>query len=315
MADATQDRMLAAILGYAIGDAFGMPVFGWSPQTIQDWYGSITGYLPRTFPDGTSVSPGEITDDTEIALCIIESVTGAQGDIDLENIAMRMAWLTRGDSNRWLSPATRSALDGVSESFGYQMPWVDDELIGPDILARALPVGLMHSMGRFDRDALRADTEKVTRITNGSPFAMSLVGTAAELLAHSTRGEQDFAGVVAEVKAGLPAGLVADALAGANGDYPLPLTVLLDAIALATTASTIEELLSEAVSQGGAADSRAALAAALFASSRGTDVIPQRLIDGLESRIYVSLAVPWFYRTVARNHGRAIDLKLQRDFD
>ena len=39
-------------------------------------------------------------------------------------------------------------------------------------------------------------------------------------------------------------------------------------------------------------------------------LFPQRFIDDLESRIYVSLAVPWFYRTVARLQGRAIELRV-----
>ena len=104
--DANQDRFLGSILGMAIGDAFGMPVAGWSATTISDWYGVVTDYLPRTFPDGEEVSPGEISDETEIALCIIESVTAAHGEIDVENIGVRMAYLARSTSRRWLSDTT-----------------------------------------------------------------------------------------------------------------------------------------------------------------------------------------------------------------
>ena len=65
-----------------------------------------TDYLPRKFPDGTEVGPGEITDETEIALCIIESFTAAQGELDPENIGIRMTYLARGDSRRWMSEQT-----------------------------------------------------------------------------------------------------------------------------------------------------------------------------------------------------------------
>src|SRR5687768_5909056 len=99
--NATQDRFVGAVLGLAIGDAFGMPLFGRSRTTIADWYGPVLGYLPRAFPDGTEVGPGEITDETEIALCIIESFTAAQGELDPENIGIRMAYLARSDSRRW----------------------------------------------------------------------------------------------------------------------------------------------------------------------------------------------------------------------
>ena len=48
---------------------------------------------------------------------------------------------------------------------------------------------------------------------------------------------------------------------------------------------------------------------ALAGAHLGADGIPQRLIDASEGRIYVSLAVPWFYRTAMRRAGLFIDLK------
>ncbi|HRA48468.1 MAG TPA: ADP-ribosylglycohydrolase family protein [Thermomicrobiales bacterium] len=313
MADATQDRMLGAILGFAIGDAFGMPVFGLSAQTINDVYGRVTSYLPRKFADGAEVLAGEITDDTEIALCIVESITAAQGEIDSENIAIRMAWLARGDSSRWLHPTTQMAIGGLSEEHGYSMPLIDDELVGADVLARALPIGLLHSMGKYDRQRLIEDAEHVTRITHGSPVSLSVVATAAQIVALTVRGGTAIEDVIQSVLDELPDGDVKRALKGEPDGCSEPARVLTEAIALATSAESFGQILSDAVAMGGAADSRAALAAALFAGHEGSQVIPQKLIDELESRIYVSLAVPWFYRTVAKRNGRAIDLRVQRD--
>ena len=85
-----------------------MPVAGWSATTIMDWYGRVTEFQPRTFADGEEVTPGEISDETEIALCIIESVTAAQGEIDVENIGIRMAYLANSPSKRWLSDQTQA---------------------------------------------------------------------------------------------------------------------------------------------------------------------------------------------------------------
>jgi ADP-ribosylglycohydrolase len=303
---------LGAILGFAIGDAFGMPVAGWSAQTITDWYGPIRTYQGRTFSDGTEVQAGEITDDTELALCIIESVTASHGDIDIENIAMRMAWLTRGDSRRWLHETTVAALEGPSEASDYRLPLRDDEVVGSDILARGMPIGLLHSMGPLKSDLLRSDVEAVTRITHGSPLAITLVETVSRLVAGSARGDQSIAEVVRDVSEVQDDGEVKRALGGDYTSAGEAAVVLAEAVGLARDAENLGDLLSAAVAIGGATDSRAALAASLFAGNRGSQAIPQPFIDGLESRIYVSLAVPWFYRTVARRNGRAIELRMEQ---
>jgi ADP-ribosylglycohydrolase len=311
--DATQDRMLGAILGFAIGDAFGMPVFDWSATTIADWYGRVTGYRSRKFPDGSEVAAGEITDDTEIALCVIESVTAAQGQIDVENIGMRMAWLARGDSRRWLHPTTLAALEGPSEAHDYRMPLVDDEAIGADLISRGLAVGLLHSMGELDGQLLAEESETVARITHGSPLAQSIVEIAARFMARVPRAMEPIAETATAIIRLAADGAVKSALQGARSDIPDAATVLAEAVELASSATDFESLLSDAVALGGATDSRAAFVAALYAGHNGTSVIPQPLIDELESRIYISLAVPWFYRTVARRNGRSIDLRLTQD--
>ena len=73
----TQERTLGAILGLGIGDALGMPVTGRTPQEIAREFGKIDDYHGRTFADGAELSPGEFTDETEIALCIMETYTSA----------------------------------------------------------------------------------------------------------------------------------------------------------------------------------------------------------------------------------------------
>jgi ADP-ribosylglycohydrolase len=310
--NATQDRFLGAILGMAIGDAFGMPVAGWSATTIADWYDTVTDYLPRKFPDGDEVGPGEITDDTEIALCIIESVTAGQGEIDVENIGIRMSYLTRSDSRRWMSDETATALQDRSEQHQFQLPLVDDECVNPDVLARGIPIGLMHSMGAPDEAAIRSDVSAVTRITHGSPLAMSAVEAVARAVSMAARHELALDQLRAEVANQLPDGAVREALEPHDADLSEShevVATLMSALTVVETATAFEDVLERAVAPGGATDTRAALAAAIYGAHHGSGVIPQRLIDGLESRIFVSLAAPWFYRTIARLRGRAIDFR------
>jgi ADP-ribosylglycohydrolase len=312
--DANQDRILGAMLGMAIGDAFGMPVAGLSPTTIVDFYGDVTGYLPRKFPDGEEIGAGEITDETEIALCIIESVTAGQGEIDVENIGIRMAYLARSASRRWLSVETADALDGRSEQHEFQLPIVDDEQVGADILARGIAIGLLHSMGQLDEERFRSDIAAVTRITHGSPLALSAVEAVARSVALATRKTVPVSEIRDAVARSLPGGeiqeaLLADSEKVVGGEAA---RTLRSAFAVLERAETFEAAIADAVALGGTADARAALVGAMFAGYAGSAVIPQLLIDGLEARIYVSLAAPWFYRTIARRSGRSIDLRPQK---
>lgn len=317
--DATQDRFLGAILGMAIGDAFGMPVAGLSAQTINDLYGDVRHYLPRTFADGESVNPGEITDETEFALCVIESITAGQGAIDVENIGIRMSYLARADSRRWMTPEVASSLDGPSEASSFQLPLRDDAPVGADILARGIPIGLLHAMGPLDAAALGKDAEAVTRITHGSPMAISLVEAAALAMSLASRKSCPLSNLASEVRNHVTSETICDALTSdplsesTNASRVPAADVLAQAIAVAGESGTFEDVLHTSAHLGGPADSRTAVAGALFAGHHGSSVIPQRFIDNLEARIYVSLAVPWYYRTVARRSGRVLDLKRTMD--
>lgn len=311
--DATQDRFLGAILGMSIGDAFGMPVQGLSPTTIADIHGPVVDYLPRTFANGDRVGAGEITDDTELALCIIESVTVGEGAVDVENIGIRMNFLARSDSRRWMSAEVLDALGGASEEAEFRLPLRDDAPTGPDVLSRGIPIGLMHSLGPLDEAKLRAEIDALTRITHGSPLALSLVEASARAVAHAARQSVALTELGSVLAAELPDGAVRSGIRErAMPDMAPPVQVLVDALEVAAIADSFENALRNAVMRGGAADTRAALVGALWGGFHGSASIPQRLIDGLEARIYVSLAVPWFYRTVARRSGRALDLRLDR---
>ncbi len=88
-------------------------------------------------------------------------------------------------------------------------------------------------------------------------------------------------------------------------------SVVATAIYAAMSATSFEDAVFAAVNAGGATDARGAIAGAIAGASRGAGGIPQRLIDDLEGRIYVSLAAPWFHRTALRRSGLVIDLRPQ----
>src|SRR4051794_32099924 len=139
-ARATQERTLGSILGLGIGDALGMPVSGWTPERIAETYGNIDTYHPRAFDDGTELKAGEFGDETEIALCVMETYTSANGELDPELIRARMQFLARDESRRWMSPETLRSLDDDEEPW-YRSP--DDT--DPEVALRGIPIGIIHA--------------------------------------------------------------------------------------------------------------------------------------------------------------------------
>ncbi|MGH2559167.1 MAG: ADP-ribosylglycohydrolase family protein [Thermomicrobiales bacterium] len=309
----TQDRILGALLGMAIGDAMGMPVAGWTAAQIRQRLGRVTTYHRRVFADGVEIKPGEFTDESEIALCIVESITTNQGAVDPDNIGARMLFLARGESKRWMGAETRAALARSEESMNFVVALDEDGSATGDVAARGIPIGLLHAGGTGNLTRLRHDAEAVTRITHGSPVAIAATTAVAHglVLAAGTdapatewlSGTGAFVGVgsvaaaLAATSRRLAAGDSADTAIAEAGIDDTAGAVVAGAFA-AARAARFEDAVEAAVNSGGAADSRAAIAGALAGARFGASAIPQRLIDDLEGRIYLSLAAPWFHRTV-----------------
>lgn len=311
--NADQNRFLGALLGMAIGDAMGMPVAGWPPEQIRERYGRIEGYHRRVFDDGAEIKAGEFTDESELALCIVESATSNGGVIDPDLIGPRMMFLARGEAKRWMHPDSLAALEQADDTLDFVVPLSDDGPVTADVAARGIPVGLLHAVNTVNIAALKEDAESVTRITHGSPMTIDLVVAVAIGVAFAARRvEPEY--WTDRVAAELGVGSVGRAFTqDMTGDDSDPIQVVRKAFDIADRAQTFEEAIFESVNLGGATDSRGAIAGALAGAKFGAEGVPQRLIDELEGRIYVSLAAPWFYKSAQRRAGQVIDLSPRRD--
>lgn len=308
---ANQNKFLGSLLGMGIGDALGMPVAGLSPAEIEVRFGRIAGYHPRQLDADTEIKAGEFTEESEIALCIVEAATANDGIFDPDLIGPRMLFLARGESKRWMHADTLRALETAEERLEFHQPLDDDGPATPDIAARGIPVGLMHAVGARRPAELLNDVDRVVRITHGSPLAISGATAMALGVELAARGGMEPAAWAHEAARSLTDGEVARAL---RSD-PDSLTgeglahVIGTAFRDASRATGFEEAVLTAVNRGGPADARGALTGALAGARFGADGIPQRLIDASEGRIYVSLAAPWFHRVAIRRAGLTIDLR------
>lgn len=324
----SEDAFLGSLLGLAIGDALGLPVAGLAAADIAARFGRVEGYLPARLPDGTEVKPGEFSDESEIALCIVESLTVNAGEIDPDTLAPRLIHLARGESRRWMAADTLAALLRADASYDFGVPLDEDAPATGEVAARGVPIGLLHAVGAFRPEAFRVDVEAVVRLTHGSPAAIAAataVGYAVRLAARAEVPPDRWAaataafletGEVAErldaadrlVRSGRPAAaLLAEIGVGAKAAEAVPA-----AFVAAMTAAAFEDAVLATANAGGAADTIGAIAGALAGAAFGASGIPQALIDGLEGRIYVSLAAPWFFKAARKRAGLLIDLKPTR---
>jgi ADP-ribosyl-[dinitrogen reductase] hydrolase len=323
MADAGENQFLGTLLGMAIGDALGAPAIGLDRAEIVERFGTIDRFLPAMHADSSDSHPGEFTDETEIALCIVESMTANQGQFDAETIGVRMLHIAAGASRHWLHEATREALDAAADTLEFQAPLHEDGPATGDVAARGVPIGLIHAVGRFDAARLRADAEAVTRLTHGDTAAINATTAVAFAVRLAATGapRDTWARETAEFLGG---GELAERLSLLDQVvFEEPLASLLETIgtglvavesvpaafAAAMTEPVFEDAVFAAVNAGGATDTIGALTGALAGAAGGASGIPQQLIDGLEGRIYVSLAAPWFHKAARQRAGQLIDLR------
>lgn len=292
---ATEDQFLGALLGLAIGDALGRPVRGLSQLEISELYGTVTTYL-RINADETSASPGEITDKTEICLCIVESLTTNDGLLDPANINARMTFLVRGPSRAYMSDAVISGVE-LAQAHDGQVP--DDRGDIPELAVaiRGVPVGLLHAVGAFDGETIRHESSVVSRLTHGGERQADLTAMIALAVCTAARGTS------------LPVASWEE-LGSVGESDDLSRAVVASITGSVREAEHFEDTLFATIGHGGETDVNGAIAGAIAGARFGASGIPQDLIDGLDARIYLSMAAPWFYRTALRRAGTVLDLRV-----
>lgn len=295
---ANENAFLGAIVGTAVGDALGLPVEGMAPDAIRSRYGAFEEYLELDgMPEGQPTR-GVISDKTEVVLSIIESLTTNDAIIDPENIVHRMRFLIDSPSRRWISDETAA---GIELAFEHEGVAPDGAPSTPEaaVLVRGLPVGLLHSIGELDRDALLADARAVARLSHTGEESARLVAQVAEATALAARYVDHEADWTTELRMG--------------DEHPLSRQVS-RLVQTVMRAGTFEDAVLPIVHEGHDAAAFGAIAGGLAGARFGAAGLPQQFIDDLDARIYLSMAAPWFYRTVLRRQGVVVDLHMTDQF-
>jgi ADP-ribosylglycohydrolase len=201
------DRVTGSIVGLAIGDALGFPHEFRSVDQIRREIGpsGITDFLPvkdprftRPFILGPAHPPGTFTDDTQMSLCVAESLM-ACGYRPLDELLDEMSrrfvnWCFSEENNRCPGEATCTACEKLRSG----LSWKDSAVTGSKGAGanmRVIPVGLFFD--ELDRvyEVARAQAE----ITHRHPAALEAAAATALTAALLLRGAT-FDELLAEVR-------------------------------------------------------------------------------------------------------------------
>jgi ADP-ribosylglycohydrolase len=172
-----QDRFRGALVGTALGDALGRALEGMSPHQIRREHGYVTEMIP--WGGYTSGPKGTLTDDTEMTLCLAQSIIENSG-VDPHDIAERfMYW---GLIGRGMGSATRAACGRLATG---------SASAGNGAAMRSTPIALASP---FDTDALRRIAAQTTVITHADPTAVAssiVMAYVTAFLLHTPTGRLD----------------------------------------------------------------------------------------------------------------------------
>lgn len=323
------DRFLGCLLGMAIGDALGMPVAGCAQDGIAAQYGWLDRFVPRVASDGTvDVPPGTFTDETELALCLIESAIGSGGYLDIAAVGYRFLRLLEGPGARFLDEPTRRALTDAAHHGDFQRGVAGPGTATGSAAARAAPIGLLHALCRFNPELFVRDVLRATVITHAEPEVVNgalAVAYAVLLLAQGATPPEVLVDEVVRF-------IDEDAVAARLRCVALRIHPTSDPIAAATqlgtlgTSAAVDEVVASAfaafvaapddflravaiaVNAGGASDTRGAITGALAGTHLGVHALPSALVEALDGQPYLVMAARGLFQAAQQRAGRFVRL-------
>ena len=284
------DRAVGCLVGLACGDALGGPVEFVDRVEIARRYPSGL----REFVGGgwLALAPGEITDDTQMTLMVAESLANSPGlNPNLDDLAARfVAWLAGGPKD--VGNTTRAAITALAAG----TPWSDagaevarlagDRAAGNGAVMRCAPVAIRY---RNDRARLIQASIDIARITHDDPRCTWSAVAVNQAIAHLLRG-----GAASEIAAaaveGVPEPTVRAAVLTAADREVAAIRAggfVLDTVAAAVHCFVhghgFEDTIVAAVALGDDTDTTGAVAGALAGAYYGSDAIPARWRDHVQS--------------------------------
>ena len=290
-----RDRFRGALLGLAAGDALGAPAEFLTADQVVEKYGVITGMIGGGVYD---VAPGEVTDATEMMLCLAESLA-EHGAFEPEDIMARLgAWLET--QPRHVSLTVRAALISyrsgthwdVASRRAYEI--LGGPTAGNGSLIRCAPVGLLYSGDAVERHGVSLRESTLTHFDRLAGWSCAAFN---DLISAALDGElaEDIPAIAStfddedkRVAAVLRETPVAEAEEIVSSSFVLD--TLQTALWTVLHGADFEHAVTVAVNMGNDATAAGAVTGALAGALYGESGIPGRWLDELTVRDRVTAA-------------------------
>ena len=249
-----KDHIAGAVYGFAIGDSVGAITEFMSKDEIKSKYGEVTKQLGGGW---LNLKPGEVTDDTQMMLCVMDALMKFPDDINrfkCECANDFVSWLETKPKD--VGNTCRAGIEYYNVTGDYIEQ--DENKLGNGSLMRYLPCAIL---GLDEFNIAQGE------ITHPSSICASLIQKTSEALRRSMMGEYtkcDFKGPQN------PSGKVTDTFANAmfyasHGDF--------------------NSTLRGTVNDGGDADTIAAIACSLAGARVGLSGINPKLVAPLSIEV------------------------------
>jgi ADP-ribosyl-[dinitrogen reductase] hydrolase len=268
-------RARAAFLGLAVGDALGATTEFMTPGEIRAQYG-----VHRKIRGGgwLHLKPGQVTDDTEMSLCIARALTAA-GAWDLEGIARQFAAWLKGNP-RDVGATCRRGIRDFMVKGQLETPYNEWDA-GNGAVMRMAPVALF-SLG--DEGLLARCAVEQARLTHHHPLSDAACVTVGRMVQQALLGADRFAlhSLTRELVAAHPNFRFNNYKGNATAYVVDTLQTVFHYL---FTTADFEECLVGVVNQGGDADTTGAIAGMIAGAFYGLEAIPPALLKKLDAQV------------------------------
>lgn len=266
------DRVRGALYGVAVGDALGGPLEFMSEEEIANKHGRVTEMIGGGW---LRLEPGEITDDTQMTMCVANGVAESPDD-PVPAVGRRFIAWAEGRPKDIGAACARSIYGAMSVNANSREVWmriskdVDHVLYGKTAgngaLMRTLFPALYYK-NAADREKKVRDIAKMTHWSDESAnicvYYCNAIRTAISGKRPFKRGNPMYYKNDAQ-----PTGYVRDTWSNAVDSF--------------RNSETFEAAVVDAVNKGGDADTIGAIAGGLAGSYYGYSAIPERWINCLD---------------------------------
>jgi len=198
--DSILSRSVGCLAGVAIGDAMGMPTFGFSPEQIREKFGKVVNFIDapigHIIHDG--LKAGQVTDDTQITLVLADAII-RDGFISKEGFAKSLLEWSKGlgDSiDKILGPSTRRALEKIAK--GTRLQDVTEIGSTDGASMRISPVGILNA--GFDLEKVVEDVVRACVLTHNTSVAISAASSVACAISKAIIGSREVSVIEAGIR-------------------------------------------------------------------------------------------------------------------